>query len=72
MGPSVEVSCPKCGRMRKVRRGTVVASMVGHTTHNALQWLMCITCKCLRSIAQHQAAIRALDAKVSERRFKGL
>ena len=72
MAPSVKVRCPRCGRERSVGRRTVVGRMVGVDTDNARRWLQCRTCKLLRSIAQHQDAIRTLEKQVMDRRMRGL
>ena len=70
--PTVEVSCTRCGRTRRVGQRTTTAKMIGATSHSGLRWLWCRTCRLLESIEHHRAAIRKLEEKVMGRRMRGL
>jgi hypothetical protein len=62
---SVKVSCPRCGRTRKVR-----AKTLPHLVGKRFAW--CVTCRLLYSRDQHSEAMRRIDEKVMARRLRGL
>jgi hypothetical protein len=66
--PSLMIICPRCFRKRKVLR-TSIAAKAASPEHWAR---VCTTCRMLRSVDEHQAAIRALYKKIEERRMRGL
>lgn len=81
---TLHVSCQQCGRVRRVSVRSpaarawaeVLALHKAGKKLNRASWaarvLKCRTCKLLLSIEMHRWAIRELEAKVIERRSRGL
>jgi hypothetical protein len=76
---TLHVACRLCGRVRRVGVRSPAAaawSYVVRKDSTRAYWvemtLRCRSCKLLLSIEQHRAAIRELEAKLDERRSRGL
>lgn len=74
---TVEVDCPRCRRTRRARMGSRAhrqqrqVDTLGLEPRHAFA-LVCVSCRALLSIDQHQAAIAKLYTLVTKRRLRGL
>lgn len=64
------ITCPECGRTRRVRSDSATARSVREKWSRVSG--RCKTCKALHSILRHRTAIAKLETFVMRRRMRGL
>lgn len=70
----VKVTCPRCSLRRVVHPRSTTARVAASALRlaNDNDWLLCVTCRLLRSRDMHQAAIDRLNDRIRYRRNRGL